>query len=89
MRSMLETFNNTLSVQAASMCGAEYGPRSPERSNRRQRVPTGACADRAARQMSGAEHRVLLLHLRVHVLLCRAVHDCLKDSFGDVVGRVG
>src|SRR4051794_27980204 len=36
MRSMLETFINTLlSAQADSVCGAEYGARSPERSNRR------------------------------------------------------
>jgi transposase-like protein len=36
MRSMLETFINTLlSAQADSVCGAEYGTRSPDRSNRR------------------------------------------------------
>jgi putative transposase len=36
MRSMLETFINTLlSAQADSVCCAEYGARSPERSNRR------------------------------------------------------
>jgi putative transposase len=36
MRSMLETFINALlSAQADSVCGAEYGARSPERSNRR------------------------------------------------------
>ena len=36
MRGMLETFINTLlSAQADSVCGAEYGVRSPDRSNRR------------------------------------------------------
>ena len=36
MRSMLETFINTLlSAQADSVCGAEYGVRSPDRANRR------------------------------------------------------
>ena len=36
MRDMLETFINTLlSAQADSVCGAEYGVRSPDRSNRR------------------------------------------------------
>ena len=36
MRSMLETFINTLlSAQADSVCSAEYGVRSPDRSNRR------------------------------------------------------
>jgi transposase-like protein len=36
LREMLETFINTLlSAQADSVCGAEYGVRSPERSNRR------------------------------------------------------
>ena len=36
MREMLETFINTLlSAQADSVCGAEYGVRSPDRSNRR------------------------------------------------------
>ncbi len=36
MRSMLETFINTLlSAQADTVCGAEYGTRSPDRSNRR------------------------------------------------------
>jgi transposase-like protein len=36
MRDMLETFINTLlSAQADSVCGAEYGTRSSERSNRR------------------------------------------------------
>ena len=36
MRDMLETFINTLlSAQADSVCGAEYGSRSPARSNRR------------------------------------------------------
>ena len=36
MRGMLETFINTLlSAQADSVCGAQYGARSPERSNRR------------------------------------------------------
>ena len=36
MRGMLETFINTLlSAQADSVCGAEYGARSPGRSNRR------------------------------------------------------
>ena len=36
MRSMLEEFINALlSAQADSVCGAEYGARSPERSNRR------------------------------------------------------
>ncbi len=41
------------------------------------------------RRLLGAKHRELLLHLRVHVLLCWAVYDRLKDSFGDVLGRVG
>ena len=36
MRSMLEAFINTLlSAQADSVCGAEYGVRSPDRANRR------------------------------------------------------
>ena len=36
MREMLETFINTLlSAQADSVCGAEYGVRSPDRVNRR------------------------------------------------------
>ena len=36
MRDMLDTFINTLlSAQADSVCGAEYGVRSPERSNLR------------------------------------------------------
>ena len=36
MRDMLETFINTLlSAQADSVCGAEYGVRSPDRANRR------------------------------------------------------
>ncbi len=36
MRQMLETFINTLlSAQADSVCGAEYGARSPDRTNRR------------------------------------------------------
>src|SRR6478735_4875081 len=36
MRGMLETFINTLlSAQADSVCGAEYGVRSPDRANRR------------------------------------------------------
>ena len=36
MRQMLETFINALlSGQADSVCGAEYGTRDPERSNRR------------------------------------------------------
>ena len=36
LRDMLETFINTLlSAQADSVCGAEYGVRSPDRSNRR------------------------------------------------------
>src|SRR6478672_9075993 len=36
MRSMLEAFiNKLLSAQADSVCGAEYGVRSPDRANRR------------------------------------------------------
>ena len=36
MRGMLETFINTLlSAQADSVCGAEFGTRRPERTNRR------------------------------------------------------
>src|SRR6478752_4278888 len=35
MRSMLEFINTLLSAQADSVCGAEYGVRSPDRANRR------------------------------------------------------
>ena len=36
MRQMLETFINALlSAQADSVCGAEYGARDPDRTNRR------------------------------------------------------
>ena len=52
MRSMLETFINALlSAQAESVCGAEYGARSPERSNRRNGTGTATWIPGSGRWM--------------------------------------
>ena len=52
MREMLETFINTLlSAQADSVCGAEYGARSLDRSNRRNGSGTGTWTLGSGRSM--------------------------------------
>ena len=44
LRSMLKTFVEALmSTEADAVCGAEYGTRSPDRTNRRNGYRPGSC----------------------------------------------
>ena len=87
MRSMLETFINTLlSAQADSVCGAEYGVRSPDRANRRNgyrhrdldtRVGTVDVAVPKLREGSFFPDWLLQRRRRAEVALTTVVATCL------------
>lgn len=63
LRNMVETFADAvMSADADQLCGAEYGVRSPERTNSRRRLPVaGLGHPRRDRGADGAEAPVRLI----------------------------
>src|SRR4051812_29865762 len=63
LRQMLTTFINTLmSAEADAVCGAEYGARSPERTNIRKRLPA-AGVRHPRRHASGGDPEAAVRHV--------------------------